>query len=268
MISTGSGERTYLLHIPPGYRQDRQMPVVLNFHGGGGFAAAQVELSGMNPFADTNGFIVAYPEGIQAVVGRLETFNAGDCCGRAERLDVDDVSFSAAILDDLQQKLCIDPKRVYATGMSNGAMMSYRLACELSGRVAAIAPVAGDLVFDNCQPDRPVPVMHFHGTADQRVPYSGGEADGLVFPSVSSTISFWVKNNGCLQTPAVTYQKGEVTCETYNSCQENAEVTLCTIENGGHTWPGGQPYPLGGKTSNDISASERMLEFFLAHPMP
>jgi len=272
-ITVGAIGRDYLLHIPPGYSQVRQMPVVLNFHGGGGYAGVQERITRMNDKADAVGYIVVYPEGTKAIVGRLQTFNGGSCCGRAERNNVDDVAFTAAILDDLTKDLCIDPRRVYATGLSNGAMMAYRLACEFADRVAAIAAVAGVLAVDTCTPDRPVSVMHFHGTADQSVPYDGGPSSnplvrGVEFKSVSSTIGFWVKHDKCPAMPKVTYQKGDVVCESYEPCQEKTAVTLCTINGGGHTWPGGAPYGLGGKTSYDISATEEMFKFFEAHPMP
>ena len=272
-VSLGEMKREYLLHVPPGYSAVQRMPVVLNFHGGGGYAKAQEEVSQMNKDADSAHYIVVYPEGTRAIIGRLETFNSGSCCGRAQRNSIDDVAFTRAILDDLMKDLCIDSRRVYATGLSNGAMMAYRLACELPDRIAAIAPVAGTIAVENCAPGRPVAVLHFHGTADESVPYNGGPSRNplvgdTAFKSVSSTISFWVKNNNCPANSKVTYRRGDVLCESYGPCQEGTAVTLCTIEGGGHTWPGGAPYRLGGKTSSDISANKEMFKFFEAHPMP
>lgn len=249
------------------------MPVVLNFHGGGGYAKVQERISRLNESADSAGYIVVYPEGTKAVIGRLQTFNAGSCCGLAQRSNVDDVAFTAAILDDVASKVCIDPRRVYATGLSNGAMMAYRLACELADRISGIAAVAGVMAVETCAPSRPVSVMHFHGTADETVPFNGGPSQHPLvkdtdFRSVQNTVAFWIKNNECAVAAKVTYRKGDVVCETYEPCKQRTAVTICTITGGGHTWPGGAPYRLGGKTSYDISASEEMFKFFEAHTRP
>jgi polyhydroxybutyrate depolymerase len=272
-VNVEDAARSYIAHVPPSYRPTHATPVVLNFHGGGGQARIQEQLSRMNVQADVAGFIVVYPEGTPALVGKLQTFNAGSCCGRAERKNVDDIAFTSTILDDLGKDLCVDRDRVYATGISNGAMMAYRLACELADRIAAIAPVAGTLGVENCSPSRPVSVLHFHGTADESVPYRGGFSHkpltrNLAFRSVASSIGFFVGRNGCSTVPAVIYQKGDAKCFRYHPCSDQTEVRLCNIEGGGHTWPGGAPYLRGGKTSYDIDANEEMFKFFALHPMP
>src|SRR5262249_33405984 len=160
---------------------------------------------------------------------------------------------------------CLDVDRIYATGMSNGGFMSHRLGCELANRIAAIAPVAGVLGVA-CSPSRPMPVMDFHGTADTLVPYNGGSQYG--FASVPDTIAGWAQRNGCTDTPAVTFSKGDSSCQTYQKCQAGVTVTLCTVQDGGHTWPGGTPYPSLGKTTTDLSATDAMWEFFKQNPMP
>ena len=192
--------RSYIVHVPPGYDGKKPIPVVLAFHGGGSNAEQMVRFCGLNEKADKEGFLVVYPNG----TGRLEkllTFNGGNCCGYAMNQKVDDVAFTRALLDDLAKVAKVDPKRVYATGMSNGAIMAYRLASELSDRIAAIAPVAGPMGTETCNPKRPVPVIHFHGTDDQNAPFKGGKGknsiSGTNFYSVDHSIRAWVKANGC-----------------------------------------------------------------------
>lgn len=157
--------RGYLVHVPPQYDPATPTPVVLAFHGGGGEADAMAAFSGLNEKADQAGFIVAYPDG-SGRLERMRTFNAGNCCGHAAAANIDDVAFTRQILDDLQGIANVDRRRIFATGMSNGAMMAYRLAAELSDRIAAIAPIAGPMGMQGCRPGRAVSVIHFHGDAD------------------------------------------------------------------------------------------------------
>jgi polyhydroxybutyrate depolymerase len=188
---------------------------------------------------------------------------------------VDDVAFVRDLLDEIEARYCIDPKRVYATGMSNGGFLSHRLACEVSDRIAAVAPVAGVLGIppESCNPGRPVPVLHFHGTADPMVPYTGGTplipqlGVGIVFRSVANTMSHWRSKNACSGFEKTFYANGDATCVEWPDCAMGAQTALCTIDGGGHTWPGGVPIP-AGKTSTDIDATATMLEFFAAHPLP
>jgi polyhydroxybutyrate depolymerase len=150
--------------------------------------------------------------------------------------------------------------------MSNGGFLSHRLACELSDRIAAIAPVAGVLGIPTCAPRRPVPVFHFHGTLDALVPYNGGGA--LNFNSVADTMRGWAQRDGCGPTPAEFLRRGIVRCDRWSGCRLGSEVQLCTVDGGGHTWPGAFPIPLFGVTAREVSASELMLDFFERHPMP
>jgi polyhydroxybutyrate depolymerase len=254
---SGGMQRAAHVHIPTGYDGTKPVPVLLNFHGRMTTASDQELISGTTPKADKAGFVVVYPSGIG------ETWNAGLCCGDAMSMNIDDVGFTRDLLDTLESKLCVDKKRVFAAGLSNGAFMSDRLACELGDRIAAIGPVAGQLLSP-CTPSRPIPVMEFHGTADQIVPYNGG----LGMPAVTDVAKAWAKQNGCGATPMQTYAMGDATCITYSGCTANADVTLCTIQDGGHTWPGGFPIPGLGKTSTDINATDAMWDFFTKHPMP
>ena len=276
-LKVGEIERNYLLHVPPQYDADSPMPVVLAFHGGGANAEQMVRFCGLNDKADEAGFIAVYPNG----TGRLEralTFNAGNCCGYAMRNKIDDVEFVRRLLDDLASAASIDKKRVFATGMSNGAILCYRLASELSDRIAAIAPVAGPIGTATCEPKRPVPVMHFHGTDDEFAPFQGGvgkrSLSGTDFYSVDYTIEAWVKANGCPAEPVVTDEPDNaddgttVERRTYSPGKEGSEVVLLVIKGGGHTWPGRDPrLAMLGKSTRDISANDLMWAFFERHAL-
>ena len=275
-LAADGGERTYLVHVPPQYDPAAPMPAVLAFHGGGGNANNMVAFSGLNEKADQAGFIVVYPEG-SGRLPRMLTFNAGNCCGKAAESKIDDVAFTRLVLDDLERIANVDRRRVFATGMSNGAMMSYRLAAELSDRIAAIAPVAGPMGTKDCRPGRAVSVMHFHGDADEFAPFKGGRGrgpSGTDFYSVQHSIDAWVAANGCRPTPQMTRLPDRADDGTtvkeirYASGRDGAEVVLVVIEGGGHTWPGREPRLRAlGASTRDISANDMMWEFFQQHPM-
>lgn len=268
--------RSYLAHVPPRYDPATPMPVVLAFHGGGANADNMVVFSGLNEKADQAGFIVVYPAG-SGRLQRMLTFNAGNCCGHAAASNIDDVAFTRALLADLAKVANVDPRRVFATGMSNGAMMSYRVASELSDRIAAIAPVSGPMGTKECRPNRPVPVMHFHGDGDEFAPFGGGKGrgpSGTNFYSVQHSIDAWVAANGCDTTPTTTRLVDRqddgttVRLVRHGSGREASEVVLVVIEGGGHTWPGKDPRMRSlGVSTRDISANDMMWEFFQQHPM-
>jgi polyhydroxybutyrate depolymerase len=261
-ISSGGVDRTFDVHVPASYDPTHRTPVVLDFHGYSSNAAQENLLSGMDAKSDDAGFIAVHPQG----TGVTPSWNAGVCCGEAAANGVDDVAFVGDLLDELESRLCVDPTRVYATGMSNGAFLSHRLGCELADRIAAIAPVAGVVGVATCAPSRPIAVMHFHGTADTLVPYDGNPSMG--FASVADSFSGWADRDGCTGTPTETFAKGDSSCQTYAQCAGGVEVTLCTVTGGGHTWPGGVPVPSLGYTTTDLSATDAMWTFFQAHPRP
>lgn len=260
--------RKAMVHAPPSYDPTAGTMLVLNFHGFGSDAVQEELLTEMTPASDAGGFLVVYPTGVAA------SWNAGQCCGTAWTDGVDDLAFTKALLDRLESDYCVDPARVYATGMSNGGFFSHRLGCELSDRVAAIAPVAGVMGIpkETCLPARPVPIIDFHGTGDPIVPYDGGvplvqwDTGGLLdFPSVDETMDAWASIDGCVGGQEISYQNGDTTCVRWLGCADGAEVVRCTSEGAGHTWPGGLALP---GTSQDIDATATMLAFFAAHPMP
>lgn len=269
-------ERYYELHVPASYKKGDSTPVVLNFHGGGGNPKAARRESGMDGTSDRYGFIVVYPAGTAKRISPFLTFNAGICCGYAKKNNIDDVGFTATVLDDIDKFFSIDSRRVYATGFSNGSLLCYRLACELSDRIAAIAPVSGAMGtdFGSCNPVRPVSIIHFHGLDDQHALYHGGAgAHSVEKPqhrSVQETINFWVDKLGCSPESTETLKKGAATCSRYTRGRGGAEVVLWAIEGAGHTWPGGTrtlPESKVGKVNRDISASELMWKFFEQHTL-
>lgn len=233
------------------------MPLVLNLHGLFEPADVQQWLTGMDTLARARGMAVAYPEGVGS------SWNAGTCCGRAQAEQVDDVKFLRDLVRELEGELCLDRNRIYVTGMSNGGIMSYRLACEASDVFAAVAPVAAVEAVPACKPRRPVPVLAFHGTSDHMVSWEGGWF-GLGSPQ--ETVQRWRDRNRCAVEPArVAYQHGDARCDAAPGCA--ADVLLCRFEGGGHTWPGGIEAFFCGHTSSDLDASATLLDFFLDHPM-
>lgn len=275
--------RGYKLHIPPSYDGTESVPLVFMLHGGTGNVDQAARAYHWLEKADERGFIVVFPQG----VGRAPTWNAVHCCGTALRHGVDDVGFIAVLIDELSTALAIDPKRIYATGMSNGGMMCHRLAAERADLFAAIAPVAatiGGQVDANAPveypptPTGPMPVVMFNGTDDHRVPYDGGPSEGLtpgrIDLSVEESVQFWVSNNACNPTPSEeSNAAGTVVTKTYLHTGNGADVVLYTIVGGGHAWPGARPNPLGAAIgldppTHDISATDAIWDFFAAHPKP
>ena len=273
-LEHGGQTRSYITHVPP---QAGPLPVVISLHGGGGHAAAQQEYSRMDALADREGFIVLYPNGTGRLKGRLLTWNAGGCCGYAAANNVDDVGFVAAALDHLAARASVDPKRVYATGLSNGAMMAYRLAAELPGRIAAIAPVAGAMVLPGAIA-HPMPVLHIHSVDDPRALYGGGLGPPfpltntrVLHPPVQQTLERWSKANRCTGEPQATERrKGSgpsaghtATLLAYPGCA--AALEHWKLTGAGHVWPGGMLQYLTrilGPGTDVIDANAEMWRFF------
>lgn len=254
-VDVGGTERRYDLFVPTTYDPAAEAPLVVNFHGLFGSPSQQAELSQFNPHADDHGMLVAYPAGIG------QSFNAGVCCGTASSTGVDDVAFARALVQDVASKMCVDPRRVYATGMSNGGHMAHRLACEAADVFAAAASVTGVLSLAGpCNPSRPISMVQFHGTADAIVGYDG-------FPPVPAMMEGWAARNGCSAQPEVSFDQGDIRCETWPGCDAGVEVTLCTVDGGGHCWPGNGSC-LFGYSSTELHASEEITEMFMMQPMP
>lgn len=250
-VTVNGVERSYLLHIPPGVDGIHAVPVVFAFHGAGEQPATLQLSSGFNEVADNNRFVLAYPEGMG------NTWNGGSkCCGYAVLNNIDDQAFVREMLSDLGTIVSVDTKRVYATGFSNGGVLSYRLACEMSDVFAAIAPVAGTLDHRPCQPQQPVSVLHVQGMADRTVPYEGGGPLG--FSPLEEVIATWVDINGCPSSAKVDNPTDKITRSSYAPCKAGTAVEVYAIESGGHAWVSKYVYPL----------SETIWAFFAAHPKP
>jgi polyhydroxybutyrate depolymerase len=281
----GGLQRSFLVHVPP-QATAAPLAVVVNFHGGGSNAAQQRGYSGMDAAADRHGFVAVYPDGTGVRPGQrlLLTFNAGLCCPPATLRNVDDVGFVHAIIAWLGDRLPVDPRRIYATGMSNGGMMAHRMAAE-SPVVAAVASVAGQLNVVTFAPRRPVPVMEFHSVDDALAGYEGAMGSGprrdrlRFFPPVEAGISRWAAHNGCPSVPAVsptitgrtgTLNEGQtLTVVSYGPGRDGSEVVLYKLTGAGHVWPGSTaslPRLLGQPTTL-VDANEVMWRFFAAHPL-
>lgn len=267
--------RTFRVYVPPSYDDGAATPVVFLLHGGFG-SGAQIEASThMLEVAAAEGVVVISPDGV-ANPGAIRTWNAGGCCGYAASADVDDVGFLAAALDRVEEELCVDTRRVYATGMSNGAMLSHRLGCDLADRVRAIATVAGTDITTSCSPARPVPELTIHGSADMNVPFVGGTGcgpSGASYRSVPLTLQRWRELDDCSEKPTASYLDADAACTVYGKCAAGNTVESCIVDGGGHQWPGGEPPSvpgigdcLLGFQSVLYPASARIWEFFAAHP--
>jgi len=251
--------RSYLLHVPAGIDPLQPVPVVFAFHGLWGNPADEENRSGFDPVADTNHFLVVYPAGS----GDDRSWNAGSCCGihnSAAENNVDETAFVRQMLADLGTSFSIDPKRVYSMGFSNGAALSYRLACEMSDTIAAIAANSAPMMFDACQPQQPVAVMHVHGLADFIAPFDGGQSSldsTWVFPPVKDTIATWVQLDGCTGAPQEATLKNVITQTVYAGCRGGTAVELDAVQYLEHDVPPANVLP-----------PERVWDFFAAHPKP
>ncbi|HPO86033.1 MAG TPA: PHB depolymerase family esterase [Candidatus Hydrogenedentes bacterium] len=266
-------KRTFRFVLPTNTAHGKSLPLVLVLHGGFGTGEKMAKLSGFDILARREGFIVVYPDGV----------NRHWNDGRGQHSDADDVGFIRKLIDHFIGRFGADPTRVYVTGASNGGMMALRLACELSDKIAAVAPVIASMpepLIGMCRPTHPMPVLIMNGEQDPLVPWNGGEVRfqrrklGKVV-STPNTVSFWVRYNGCQSEPRVEFlpdlSPGDGTrirVERYDGGREGSEVVLYAVEGGGHTWPGGPSYLpkwLIGKTSRDIQASEVIWDFFKKH---
>ncbi len=273
-LQHGGIKRDYLLFIPASYRPGVPAPLLFAFHGGMGNMNHFADNYGVTLAAETHGSIVVIPNGTgPSGSGRMGTWNAGLCCHWARDNKIDDVGFVGTILSEVSSRLTVDRRRVYATGMSNGAMLAYRVACELSGSFTAIAAVAGTDNTGECRPTRPVSVLHIHARDDERVLFDGGAGPAnrdpskvTDFASVSSTVSRWVSADRCQAQPRRVLSRDGAQCDLYAPCSSGAAVQLCVTEAGGHSWPGATSRRK--TTSTALDANQVMWDFLNALPSP
>ncbi len=282
-VPVGDLTRTYYLHVPSNLPEDKALPLVLMFHGGGGTPKFAERESGFSELADREGFLVAYPEGI----GKSWNDGRNEKAIVAQRDKIDDLGFISALIDDVARDYKVDAKRVFSAGISNGATFSHYLGANLSSRIAAIAPVIGGMPAAwsaAFKPEKPVSVLILQSVHDPLMPYDGGDIKlpmgvkraGIV--ATDEAARKWVEHNGC-QRKAVTEVLADKDPEdgcrvrtfTYSKGKAGTDVVLYRIEGAGHTWPDGLQYmseKVIGKVCRDINGAEVIWEFFRRHPKP
>lgn len=286
-LVTHDGRRTYVAYIPSTYDSKKALPLVLMLHGGGGTGRAAIWETGWAEKAESEGFVVAFPNAVPPDSTRASHFSSNpqlwnDGSGRfySEQKAVDDVAFINATLDDLISRYAIDRRRIFVTGFSNGASMSFRVGAELSSRIAAIAPVAGACWLESIHLKRPVSMCYITGTADPLNLIDGGKpklANGAsddvrakAKPPVRTSIQKWLSAIGSTSKPTKVSDVNGVHTESYGPDQNGAEVAYIAVAELGHTWAGGKsllPEHMVGKTSNRINATDVIWTFFQQHPM-
>lgn len=283
VIKVEGSDRFYIVHVPPNYDSAKEWPVVVMFHGGGGTAEYAMRETHWNTKADQEGFLAVFPEGTRpdpsqpaSFYGNPQTWNDGSerqNVGAVER-NAADVEFISMMLSDIKAHLSIDERRIYATGFSNGASMTFRVARQLSTVFAATAPVAGGDWLVNEAPENPLPLLYITGTADPLNPLNGGEIHignityGVKTP-VWEMIGNWVRINGCSADGRIVYDKDGTTAVAYSTATEPDEVVIYTIEGHGHYWPGGPsdlPESITGNYTANINATDIIWDFFASHP--
>ncbi len=272
--------RTFIVHVPTGLRAGAKVPVVIMLHGAGGSGAGASEQTGWSREADAGGFIVAYPDGTPPDPDQPASFrrnprlwNDGRKAGGFGRGNVDDVGFISALIDYLEKNYAADPDRIYLTGFSNGAAMTLRAGVELSGRLAAIAPVSEQLWYDGRTLAAPVPMLFIVGDQDPMNPIVGGEVKlwgpAQYHPPIAQTIAAWRTMLGCGGDGQVARDNGGVKEIVWDKCSKGGEVEFYTIAGMGHVWPGGVshlPARFVGPSSNALDATKIIWEFFKSHP--
>jgi polyhydroxybutyrate depolymerase len=267
-IEVAGRARSYRTYVPAGLDPSEPAPLVVMLHGGFGSAAQAERSYGWDAQAEAGSFVVAYPDGD----GRA--WNAGTCCGASAQKGIDDVAFITAVVDAIGSDTAIDPRRIHVTGMSNGAMMAQRLACD-TDVFAAMASVAGAQMVP-CEHPEPISVLHIHGTADTHVPMDGSTGNGrgrvVAHTPVTTSIARWRKIDDC--APATSTTHGVVTTSTAR-CAHGRSVTLTTVAGAGHQWPGSDKSPSARRSrrgadapSQALGATETIWAFFAAHPRP
>ena len=279
-ISVSGVERSYLLHLPPIAGSGVPLPLVVVLHGRGGDARVTAALTGFSDEADWRGFAVAYPNGTNGEVApplaperpKLLVWNAGLCCGWAVDHAVDDVRFVRTLVAAIAREVAIDRQRVYATGLSNGGMMAYRLACDASDVFAAVGVVSGALVTPGCAPSEPVSVIQLHGSADEILPIAGGPGGpggpaGMTYPSAQSAIAFWSAADGCDSKPSESRPAPGIRLARYGGCRAGTAIEYYELEAGKHSWPGGDrvAVPLA-PALHRFAATPVLWDFFASHP--
>lgn len=305
-LSYEGKNRSYLVHVPADYSDQKSWPLVIALHDDGEKAADLAGVTNLNKSADQEGFIIVYPQAAGSTIyGRAYGLWNTSPVTSTSSANTDDVGFIGQMITALQKKYSISSHKIYVLGFGSGAQMSYTLACSpLSRKIAAIAPVAGVTTLKDlksCRPARHVPIIHIHGLADPCALYSGGTCGNCasnigsevaalklppytaLCPSVPEYFSEWLALNKLPTKPLKVINQGELTCQYYGWNKSSLPMELCTIEDGGHTWPGGSygevcrpswsaaclsVQKTYGNLNSQISANNLIWTFFKAHPLP
>lgn len=270
-ITIDGRERTFIVNLPPDYYENSgPLPLVIGLHGTGGSAEQFERDYGLTQRADNFGFIVVYPNGVRSDgTLKLRTWNAGACCDYAIKNNIDDVKFIRELISQLISDYKVNFKKVYVTGMSNGGMMAYRLACEIPDKIAAIAPVSCSMMVKKyCNPSRPVPILHIHSALDEKIPYSGGVGLGAYYyPPIDSVLRIWSSNNVCADAEVLVDDNRYK--HTRSNCAGTVTIECYVTQDGGHSWPGGlKPRDRSDEPSVVINASDLIFDFFKRYELP
>ena len=276
VLNFQSQDRYYKIHLPQTYNPKNSIPVIFAFHGGGGDMGIQSKdkFYKLISASEKYGFALVFPNGYSPFKsGKMATWNAGNCCGKARDEKIDDVGFIRELYQSLRVQINVDVKKVYAIGMSNGAMMSYRLACEASDVFKAIAAVAGTDNSLTCSPIKPVSILHIHALNDEHVKYQGGRGKKAAskdtvpeFTSVEATLSKWKSLLKCSGEFKISYPKKGLEIHELTHCQASSQIKHFKLIDGGHSWPGGVKPRGTDKTSKLISANDEIWNFFKGLP--
>jgi len=255
-LTSGGLNRTFLIHLPPSYGGKPQ-PLVIAYHAYSQKAETMARYSRMSTEADKANFIAVFPQGVDDPSSWNAGLGAAGPTGSA-----DDIQFTQDLLSYLEKNYCVDSHRIYVTGYSIGGGMAYRVACRLTGEIAAIATVAGAYYHapGGCNPSRPIPVLEIHGQADTFAPYDGNPDARMA--AVSVYLNVWLNHNQCDNTSKTIFQQGDVTGVEWSHCADNSVVVHYRVSDGGHTWPGSNPNSFLGYTTHVIDADTVIWDFF------
>jgi len=280
-LSTDGFQRSYRVHVPTGYDGEKPLPLVVVIHGAFDTAKGMETVSGFSRLADRETFIVLYPNGI-GILGYLQHWNAGHCCGKAAADNIDDVGYLAAAIEDVSARLAVDRRRVYMVGFSNGGMLAYRFAAERGDLLAAAAPLAasaggrasaGVPEWRIPDPVTPLPLLVMHGLADDDVPFAGGRSEHRggerTYWPADASIQIWLGRNGCEGPPVESFlNRGAVKVRKWESCRHQTAVVFYGLEKWGHVWPG--PYFTGDLPADNplhnFDAADIIWTFFRQFP--
>lgn len=259
----GKEQRFAILYTPDNFSQDKTYPVVIVLHGTGESGRRMETMTGFSELGRKEEFITVFPSGTPAIPNNLMTWNAITCCGKGKLREIDDVRFLDMLIQTLVDDHRVDRKRIYLVGQGNGGMMAYRYACKNPDKLAAIAVSGGQAAYRDCeQEDRAVPILHIGGTKDICMPYDGGEKCGACYGPIVSldvepfsclpvmrNMNIWAFQGGCAREPVPGPSQGDVTCQSWKGCRGDTAINLCTVEGGGHNWPGVDNAPPGCRPS-------------------